>query len=124
MKIQLLVLVLAAVAVMAANPRVSYSQFLEQVRAGEVASVVVTAKSEAVPVTARLRDGRSIDTMLPGDYRQALAQMQEHKVNIEIIAESPSLVRAAPFLLLLGVWAVLLWLKPHWKLRNLWRSGP
>jgi len=108
----------AAVLWMAATGRRSlttytYSQFLDQVYRGQVASVVVIAgNSRAVEATCRLKDGRAARTVLPSDYKDALLAMREALVNIEIRDPSSEplrlLMNAAPFLLLLGVWAVLM----------------
>ena len=90
----------------------TYSQFLEQVRGGQVASVVVIgSNSGAAKATCRLRNGQAARTVLPSDYRDALRAMQDRLVNIEIRDSSSEplrvLTNAAPFLLLLGVWIVL-----------------
>ena len=108
----------AAVLWMAATGRRSlttytYSQFLDQVYRGQVASVVVIAgNSRAVEATCRLKDGQAARTVLPSDYKDALLAMREALVNIEIRDPSSEplrlLMNAAPFLLLLGVWAVLM----------------
>jgi hypothetical protein len=84
--------------------KLTYSQLLEQVGAGQVASVIVIdSKSGATRATCRLRDGKTVQTVLPSDYRVALAAMQDKLVNIEI--QGPSFfINAAPFLLLLGGW--------------------
>jgi ATP-dependent Zn protease len=91
---------------------VSYSQFLERVRAGQVASVVVKPDSGAADAVFRLMDGGSARTVLPSDYRDALATMQEKRVDIEIRdagSGAPQvLAKASPFLVLLAIWIVLL----------------
>jgi cell division protease FtsH len=91
----------------------SYSQFLGQVRAGHVASaVVIGSNSGATQATCRLKDGNTVLTVLPADYRDAMAEMQDNAVNVEIRDSSSSLVRflinAAPFLVLVGLWIFLM----------------
>jgi hypothetical protein len=54
-------------------------------------------------------------TVLPSDYREALAAMEESLVDIEIQSARFPLLSAAPFLLLLAVWVCLM----CWK-----RNGP
>lgn len=95
-------------------PTFTYSQFLDQVREGKVAGVVIAASnSGAAEATCRLKDGRALRTVLPSNYCLALKAMQDSLVDIEIrdasFTEPRRLVKnAAPFLVLLGVWAVLL----------------
>jgi cell division protease FtsH len=90
-------------------PAFTYSQFLDQVRAGRVASaVVIGGVSGATPATATLKNGDRVRTVLPADYRDALALMQERSVNIEIRSSSSEplriLLNATPFLVLLAIW--------------------
>src|SRR5262249_22968190 len=95
-----------------------YSQFLQQVQDGKVARVIIIPANTASPVTYTLKRGDQRRTVLPSHYRDALAAMQASQVEIEI-QESPAarlpLLNAAPFLLLLALWVVLL----IWK-----RKGP
>lgn len=91
----------------------TYSQFLDQVHRSQIAGVVIIAsKSGAVEATCRLKDGKAARTVLPSDYRDALLAMQDKLVNIEIRDPSAGplrlLMNATPFLLLLGVWVVLM----------------
>jgi ATP-dependent Zn protease len=91
----------------------TYSQFLDQVHSGQVASVVVNgSNSDAVEATCRLKDGKAARTVLPSDYKDALLAMQNKFVNIEIRDSSSEPLRlfmnATPFLLLLGVWVFLM----------------
>jgi ATP-dependent Zn protease len=91
----------------------TYSQFLDQVRAGHVDSVtIVGSNSGASPATCRLKDGATVGTVLPSDYRDAIRTMQDKLVNIEIrdSASDPRrlLMNASPFLLLLAVWIFLM----------------
>jgi len=113
------VLVLVAVALFAAirtsgpgGPKVSYSHFLEQVEDGQVAGVTITSGgSGAARAMAALKDGTTVRTVLPRDYRDVLAVLQARLVNVEI-QESPAaldtLVNASPFLLLLALWIILM----------------
>jgi ATP-dependent Zn protease len=91
----------------------TYSQFLEQVRGGQVAGVILTgSNSGATQATCRLKNASTVRTVLPSDYKDALVAMQDKRVNIEIWDSSSgplwSFLNAAPFLLLLGVWIVLM----------------
>src|SRR5712692_152796 len=92
--------------------KLTYSQFLERVQAGQVASVIVIGSSSgATQVTCRLKDGNTVRTVLPSDYRDAMVAMQDKLVNVEIQDSSSGTLRpfinAAPFLLLLGAWIFL-----------------
>src|SRR5229473_1982750 len=63
----------------------TYSQFLEKVRTGQIASVIVMgSNSGAIQAICRQKDGNTEQTVLPSDYRDALAAMQEKQVNFEI----------------------------------------
>ena len=91
----------------------SYSQFLERVRSGQIGSVVVMgSNSGAVEALCRLKDGNAIRTVLPADYRDALTAMQDKVVNVEIRDSSsgplPVLAKATPFLMLLAIWIFLM----------------
>jgi len=91
---------------------VSYSRFLEEVRAGQVAGVVVFgSNSGAIEATCQLKDGKTVRTVLPWDYRDALQAMQDKLVNIEIRnSPAPSRIfrNSAPFLVLLALWIVFM----------------
>ena len=91
---------------------ITYSQFLQQVRAGNVASVtIVSSNSGASQATCRLKDGKIVRTVLPPDYRDALTTMQDKLVDIEIQQSSlwlPRLMNVTPFLLLLGFWVFMM----------------
>src|ERR1700694_266726 len=91
----------------------TYSQFFEKVRTGQIAGVIVMgSNSGAIQAICRQKDGNTGRTVLPSDYRDALAAMQEKQVDIEIRDASSRPLQfatnAAPFLLLLAVWIVLL----------------
>jgi cell division protease FtsH len=89
--------------------KVSYSQFLQQVQAGQVSNAIIDAENNgANPVTYSMKDGSRARSVLPRDYRNALEEMQQKMVNIEIQDASSQWIRvlanASPFLLLLGFW--------------------
>ena len=89
--------------------KLTYSQLLEQVRAGQVVSVIIIgSNSGASQATCRLKGGDTVRTVLPSDYRDAMAAMQDKLVNIEIEDTSSGPLRpfinAGPFLALLCVW--------------------
>src|SRR5437879_5006108 len=90
----------------------TYSQLLEKVRTGQIASVIIMgSNSGAIQAICRLKDGNAERTVLPPDYRDAMVAMQEKLVNVEIREASSGLLQlvmnATPFLLLLGVWIFL-----------------
>jgi ATP-dependent Zn protease len=92
---------------------INYTQFIQQVRAGQVTAVEIAAGNPgASPATIRLKDGRTSRTILPLDYSAALALLEDHVVNVEIQDASSSpmrlLVNATPFLLLAAVWVFLM----------------
>lgn len=91
----------------------TYSQFLEKVRTGQIASVIVMgSNSGAIQATCRLKDGNAERTVLPSDYRDAMVAMQEKLVSVEIRDASSGplqlVMNATPFLVLLGVWIFLM----------------
>lgn len=91
----------------------TYSQFLEKVRTGQIASVIVMGSdSGAIQAICRLKDGNAVRTVLPSDYRDAMVAMQDKLVNVEIRDSSSGPLRlfinATPFFLLLGVWIFLM----------------
>lgn len=94
-----------------APPKATYSQFIQQVQAGEVLKATITPDHQGVhPVDYSLRDGARMQTILPHDDRAALDAMQQKLVNIEIAdpLEWPRvLANSSPFLLLLGFWFFL-----------------
>jgi len=90
----------------------TYTQFLERVRTGQVASVVVMgSNSGALQSICRLKDGNTVQTVLPSDYRDAMVIMQDNLVNVEIRDASSRYLglftNATPFFLLLGIWIFL-----------------
>jgi ATP-dependent Zn protease len=91
----------------------TYSEFLERVQTGQIAGVTVMGgNSGAVEALCRLKDGNTVRTVLPRNYRDALIAMQEKLVDIEIRDASSGslrlLLNATPFFLLVGVWVFLM----------------
>ena len=88
--------------------KATYSQFLSQIESGVVLQATINnAHSGANPVEYRLHDGTRLESVLPGDYRDALAAMQQKLVDIEITDEPQwprFIANSSPFLILLGVW--------------------
>ena len=94
-------------------PGATYSQFLNEVRQGKVDTVTIApGNSRANPATYRTKDGNTARTVLPSDYRDAIAAIQESSVNIEIKDTSTGplrlLANAIPFLILLGFWLFMM----------------
>jgi ATP-dependent Zn protease len=92
---------------------VTYSQFLERVRTGQIAGAILMAgNSGGTEAICRLKEGTEVRTVLPSDYRDALLAMLDNQVNIEIRGSAagtlPLFMKASPFLLLLGVWIFLM----------------
>jgi ATP-dependent Zn protease len=94
-------------------PGVTYSQFLQEVKQGTVDTVsIAPGNSGANPATYRTKDGNAARTVLPSDYRDAIAAMQDRSVNIEIKDTSTGplrlLTNAIPFLILAGLWLFMM----------------
>jgi ATP-dependent Zn protease len=103
--------------------QLTYSQFMHAVRSGEVDRVIVFEGGRGIPQAAcYLKDGRSVQAMLPSDYRDALAAIEDAHISVEIRDSSwdiPQVFsRIGPFLLLLSVWIILL------VMRKLRPGGP
>ncbi len=100
-----LVVLLWGIATRPHGAHVSYSQFLQEVQSGKVASASIAA-GDGVRATVKLKDGSVVRTVLPRDYRDAMAVMQDRLVDIEIreFSSRRLLLNATPFLLLLGFW--------------------
>jgi|HubBroStandDraft_1064217.scaffolds.fasta_scaffold222116_1 cell division protease FtsH len=93
--------------------KATYSQFLQQVQAGQVSNATIEAEQTGVnPVMYSMKDGSQARSVLPGDYRDALAAMREKMVNIEIQDASAQWIRvflnASPFLVLVGFWLFMM----------------
>jgi ATP-dependent Zn protease len=121
--IVVLITVLIAVATVAttnrpAEAKLTYSQFLEQVTAGNIAKVEVSSNAGVYPSVMHLKNGQTARTVLPPDIRDPLRIMQDKQVNVEIRDSSGtrrSLTNAIPFLLLLALWVYFLTRRsPFW----------
>jgi len=89
--------------------KLTYSQFLEQVRTGQVISVMVIGSNSGVTqATYRLKDGKTVRTVLPSDSRPPMAATQSKLDDVEIQDASSGPLRlfinTTPFFLLVGVW--------------------
>ena len=99
--------------------KATYTEFLQQVQAGEVSkATIAVAETGANPVTYRLKSGSEWLTIIPRNYQDALAAMQNKLVNVEIRDAQSQRVRtlanASPFLLLLGFWVVMMiWMRKN-----------
>ena len=108
------VLVIVAAGVLAVGQRGSpikatYSEFLQQVETGQVTkAVIVAGESGPSPITYSLKDGSRERTVLPADYRDVLATLQQKMVNVEIRDAASQwlhmLPNAMPFFILLAFW--------------------
>ena len=91
---------------------ISYTQFIQRVQAGDVSDVTIQDDVRSSRATIRLKNGEVSHAILPADYSLALKILQNKLVNVEIqdAASNPYriLAHAAPFLLLLAVWCVLM----------------
>ena len=92
------------------QPKATYSQFLQNVQAGEVvnATIAVAGRSGADRITYTLKNGSRMKTLVPSHDREAMAAMRDKLVNIEIRDSSSQpyrlVVNAIPFFVLLGFW--------------------
>jgi len=113
------VLVIAAAGALAVGNRsngakATYSEFLQQVQAGQVTkAVIVAGKAGPNPITYRLKDGSRENTMLPPDYNDVLTKLRQKMVNIEIQDAAWQWLRvmsnATPFFVLMGFWSFMMW---------------
>jgi cell division protease FtsH len=98
----------------ASRTKATYSEFLQQVQAGEVSkATIAVAETGANPVTYRLKSGSEWLTIIPKNYQEALSAMQAKLVNIEILREVQSqrtrvFLNATPFLVLLAIWVFMM----------------
>ena len=84
---------------------ISYTKFLDEVRSGDIARVAILGQS----ATISMKNGATATTVLPSDYRDVLSELHDRRVDVEIHESSSlSIVNAAPFLVLGGLWLVLL----------------
>ena len=89
--------------------KATYSEFLQQVQTGRVTkAVIVSGESGPNPITYSLKDGSRERTVLPKDYRDVLATLQQKMVNVEIQDAAWQWLRmlsnAMPFFILLAFW--------------------
>lgn len=91
----------------------TYSEFLNLVRGGKIASVVVNEGAiGGVDASCTLKSGKSARIVLPANHNDALRAMLATQVDVQIRrAPSRVLLNAAPFLVLLTLWAVLMAVK-------------
>jgi ATP-dependent Zn protease len=116
-----LVVVAASLAMLVGDRRqakATYTEFLQQVQAGQVSNAtIVAAQTGADEVDYKLKSGVRLQTIAPRDYREAVAAMRQKLVNIEIRnawwQPLSVLVNSSPFLILLGFWFYMMR-----KLRN------
>ncbi len=91
-------------------PRLTYSEFLRQLESGEIHTALIEGGGSA-PSRARLvlKNGTTVRTVLPPDYRDALAGLQQKGVSIEIRESSTPgmLLNALPFFVLLVLWFIM-----------------
>jgi cell division protease FtsH len=93
--------------------KATYSEFLQQVQTGQVTkAVIVTGESGPNPITYNLKDGTRESTVLPADYRDVLATLQQKMVNVEIRDAASQwlhmLPNAMPFFILLAFWLFMM----------------
>lgn len=92
--------------------KATYSEFIQQVQSGEVTkATIAVARTGADSVDYILKNGARLQTIVPGDYKDALAAMTANKVAVEIREASQwwqILLNMTPFLLLLGFWFLML----------------
>jgi cell division protease FtsH len=90
--------------------QLTYSDFYEKVKAGQVKSVVV---SNAIEVEGELRSGEPLLTTLPPDYPPIIDAMQEAGVKVTFKASATPawlsfLINASPFILLIVFWIFMM----------------
>jgi cell division protease FtsH len=90
--------------------QLTYSDFYDKVKAGQVKSVVV---SNAIEVEGELRSGDPLQTTLPPDYPPIIDAMQEAGVKVTYKASATPawlsfLINASPFILLIVFWIFMM----------------
>jgi cell division protease FtsH len=89
----------------------TFTKFMEEVRAGNVAEVTI---SNGNLVNGKLKSGNVVfRTVIPSNYPDIYASLQEQKVNIEVKEAQSSnwvtlLVNASPFILLIAFWIFMM----------------
>jgi len=95
--------------VTAVTDTVSYSQFLANVRSGQVAQVRIESTGSGNQISGRTTDGKDFQTFGPPDQKLVDDLVENH---VDITAEPPAersvlvdlILGVAPILLLIGVW--------------------
>jgi cell division protease FtsH len=90
--------------------QLTYSEFVEKVKAGQVKSVVV---SNGIEVEGELRNGDALRTTLPPDYPAIIDTMLEAGVKVDVKqSATPAwlsfLINASPFILLIVFWIFMM----------------
>ena len=87
----------------------TYSEFYQEVKAGNVRSVTIAGNQ----VTGKLRGDENLRTTIPSDYPGIIDVLQEAGVAIEVKESSTPawlsfLINASPFILLFGFWIFMM----------------
>ncbi len=90
--------------------QLTYSDFYQKVKAGNVKSVVI---SNGIEVEGELRSGEPLRTTLPPDYPAIIDTMQEAGVTVDFKQSSTPawlsfLINASPFILLIVFWIFMM----------------
>jgi cell division protease FtsH len=90
--------------------QLTYSDFFEKVKAGQVKSVVI---SNGIEVEGELRGGEPLRTTLPPDYPAIIDTMMEAGVKVDVKqSATPAwlsfLINASPFILLIVFWIFMM----------------
>ena len=93
----------------AAEEVLSYSEFYQEVKAGNVRSVTIAGNQ----ITGKLRGDEKLRTTIPSDYPGIIDVLQEAGVAIEVKESSTPawlsfLINASPFILLFGFWIFMM----------------
>ena len=87
----------------------TYSEFYQEVKAGNVRSVTIAGNQ----ITGKLRGDEDLRTTIPSDYPGIIDVLQEAGVAIEVKESNTSawlsfLINASPFILLFGFWIFMM----------------
>ena len=87
----------------------TYSEFYQEVKAGNVRSVTIAGNQ----ITGKLRGDENLRTTIPSDYPGIIDVLQEAGVAIEVKESSTPawlsfLINASPFILLFGFWIFMM----------------
>jgi len=88
---------------------ISFSEFVNDVKAGKVKRVSISGGSDVI---ATYKESNShLHTLIPDRYTEIYTILQDHGVEIDIKERNegwlPVLFNAAPFILLIGFWIFL-----------------